>query len=117
MYGNFILSLFIGNPVLSQALGADKGSFHMGILAFGLLYSPLSLVLGLVMNVVSRKNEYSADSFAGINFNPEALISALKKLSVNNLSNLRPHPTYVFFYYSHPPLLKRLSALNEQKEK
>lgn len=113
----FILSLFIGNPVLSQALGADKGSFHMGILAFGLLYSPLSLVLGLVMNVVSRKNEYSADSFAGINFNPEALISALKKLSVNNLSNLRPHPTYVFFYYSHPPLLKRLSALNEQKEK
>jgi STE24 endopeptidase len=108
----FILSLFIGNPVLSQALGAEKGSFYMGILAFGLLYSPLSLVLGLVMNVVSRKNEYAADSFAGINFNPEALISALKKLSVNNLSNLRPHPVYVFFYYSHPPLLKRLSALN-----
>lgn len=110
----FILSLFIGNPLLSQALGADKGSFHMGILAFGLLYSPLSLVLGLVMNVVSRKNEYAADSYAGINFNPEALISALKKLSVNNLSNLQPHPTYVFFYYSHPPLLKRLAALNKK---
>jgi len=110
----FILSLFIGNPLLSQALGADKGSFHMGILAFGLLYSPLSLVLGLVMNVVSRKNEYAADSYAGINFNPEALILALKKLSVNNLSNLQPHPTYVFFYYSHPPLLKRLAALNKK---
>ena len=113
----FILSLFIGNPVLSQALGASKGSFHMGILAFGLLYSPLSLVLGLIMNVVSRKNEYAADSFAGINFNPEALISALKKLSVNNLSNLRPHPVYVFFYHSHPPLLKRLYALNKFRNK
>lgn len=107
----FILSLFIGNPVLSEALGANEGSFHMGILAFGLLYSPLSLILGLVMNIVSRKNEYTADRFAGKNYNAQALIAALKRLSVNNLSNLKPHPVYVFFYYSHPPLLKRLNAL------
>jgi STE24 endopeptidase len=111
----FILSLFIGNPDLSKALGAEQGSFHMGILAFGLLYSPLSLILGLATNLLSRKNEYAADRFAGINYNPNALSDALKKLSVNNLSNLRPHPLYVFFHYSHPPLLKRLEALTRIK--
>jgi STE24 endopeptidase len=107
----YIMSLFIGNPVLSEALGADRGSFHMGILAFGLLYSPLSTILSLIMNYVSRKNEYAADRFAGENYNPKALMDALKKLSVNHLSNLRPHPAYVFFYYSHPTLLQRLKAL------
>jgi len=109
----FILSMFIGNPVLSQALGAVEGSFHLGILAFGLLYSPISLILGLIMNIISRKNEYTADRYAGENYQPKALQGALKKLSVNQLSNLRPHPAYVFFYYSHPPLLQRLKALNK----
>ncbi len=109
----YILSLFIGNPVLSQALGAEEGSFHMGILAFGLLYSPLSLILGLAMNVLSRKNEFAADRYAGENFKPQALKDALIKLSVNHLSNLRPHQAYVFFHYSHPPLLQRLEALGK----
>jgi len=109
----YILSLFIGNPVLSQALGANEGSFHLGILAFGLLYSPLSTLLGLIMNGISRKNEFAADRYAGENFDPNPLQEALKKLSVNHLSNLCPHPAYVFFYYSHPPLLERLKALNE----
>lgn len=108
----YILSLFIGNPVLSQALGSETGSFHMGILAFGLLYSPFSLLISLVMNVVSRKNEFAADRYAGMNYHPKPLQDALKKLSVNHLSNLNPHPAYVFFYYSHPPLLKRLKALD-----
>ena len=109
----YILSLFIGNPVLSEALGAEQGSFHLGILAFGLLYSPLSLILSIIMNIVSRKNEFAADRFAGENFNPVSLQDALKKLSVNHLSNLRPHPAYVFFHYSHPPLLQRLKALDK----
>jgi STE24 endopeptidase len=108
----FILSLFIGNPDLSMALGASEGSFHMGVLAFGLLYSPISMILGLFTNILSRKNEYTADRFAGENYNPAALQDALKRLSVNNLSNLRPHPAYVFVYYSHPPLLQRLRALS-----
>ncbi len=108
----YIMSILIGNPVLSQALGATQGSFHMGLLAFGLLYSPISTILSLVMNVVSRKNEFAADRFAGENYNPKALMDALKKLSVNHLSNLLPHPAYVFFYYSHPPLLQRLKALS-----
>ncbi len=109
----FILSLFISSPVLSQALGANEASFHLGILTFGILYSPISFVLSLITNIISRKNEYAADRYAGKNYNSEALQLALKKLSVNNLSNLRPHPAYVFCYYSHPPLLKRLEALKK----
>jgi len=112
----YILSLFIGNPVLSNALGAAEGSFHLGILAFGLLYSPLSMILGLVMNLVSRKNEFTADRYAGENYQPKPLQDALKKLSINHLSNLRPHPAYVFFYYSHPPLLQRLKALDKIRQ-
>ena len=109
----FILSLFIENPLLSQALGAKEGSFHMGLLAFGLLYSPISTILGILMNVISRKNEYAADRFAAINFNGHSLKEALKKLSVKNLSNLRPHPAVVFVHYSHPPLLRRLVAIDK----
>jgi STE24 endopeptidase len=107
----FIFSLFVGNPDLSAALGVEKPSFHIGLVAFGILYSPISLITGLAMNIFSRKNEYQADRFAAIHFNGEALASALKKLSVKNLSNLRPHPVYVFFHYSHPTLLQRLEAL------
>ncbi len=109
----FVLSLFINKPVLSEALGAVQPSFHMGLIVFGLLYSPFSLLLGMLTNTISRRNEYAADRYAGVNYDPAALSDALKKLSVNNLSNLRPHPVYVFFYYSHPPLLKRLSALKK----
>jgi STE24 endopeptidase len=67
------------------------------------------------MNLLSRKNEYAADKYAGINYNPVHLQEALKKLSVNNLSNLMPHPAYVFFYYSHPTLLQRLKELEKIK--
>ena len=109
----FILSFFLGNPILSEALGVKISSFHIGILAFGMLYSPISTILGIVMNILSRKHEFEADKYAGVNYQPEALITALKKLSVDNLSNLRPHPAYVFFHYSHPPLLKRLEALSK----
>jgi len=109
----FILSFFISKPMLSEVLGAENPSFHMGLITFGLLYSPISLILGMLSNTISRKNEFAADHYAGVNYSPEALSDALKKLSVNNLSNLRPHPAYVFFYYSHPPLLKRLQALKK----
>lgn len=111
----YILSLFIGNPLLSQALGAKEGSFHMGLLAFGMLYSPLSMILGILMNMLSRKNEYAADRFAAVNYNGESLKEALKKLSVKNLSNLRPHPAVVFVHYSHPTLLQRLKGIDDGK--
>ena len=107
----FIFSLFVGSPELSAALGVAEPSFHIGLIAFGVLYSPISMVTGLAMNIFSRKNEYQADAFAANFFDKKELASALKKLSVKNLSNLRPHPAYVFFHYSHPTLLQRLKAL------
>jgi STE24 endopeptidase len=107
----YILSLFIAKPVLSAALGADIHSFHLTLISFAILYSPLSTLMGLAMNSFSRKNEYEADRFAAHHFNAASLALALKKLSTNNLSNLTPHPSYVFFHYSHPPLLQRLRAM------
>ena len=112
----YILSLLIVNPELSKALGAEQTGFHLGLIAFGILYSPVSTVLGLGMNIFSRKNEFEADAFAGKNYKEEALRTALKKLSVKNLSNLRPHPAVVFFHYSHPPLLERLKRLKDENE-
>jgi STE24 endopeptidase len=107
----FILSRFLGSPYLSGALGASTTSFHLSVVAFGILYTPLSIVLGLALNALSRRHEFQADHFAATQYNGKSLGDALIKLSVNNLSNLRPHPVYVFFYYSHPPLLKRLEAI------
>ena len=111
----FILSIFINSPSLSQALGADGSSFVLGLLAFGMLYSPVSMLLSIVMNMLSRKNEYEADHYAATTYEAEPMRTALKKLSVDNLSNLRPHPLYVFFHYSHPTLLQRLEALKGSK--
>lgn len=113
----FLLSLFIGSPELSRALGAEEPSFHMGLLAFVILYSPVSWILGLAGNILSRKHEFAADTFAGEHYRPDPLKNALKKLSVKNLSNLRPHPAYVFVYYSHPPLLQRLANLDNVDRK
>lgn len=109
----FIFSIFVATPELSAALGVSTPSFHIGLVAFGILYSPISMIVGLVMNLFSRKNEYEADAFAARYFDAEQLASALKKLSVKNLSNLRPHPAYVFVHYSHPTLLQRLNALKK----
>jgi STE24 endopeptidase len=79
-----------------------------------ILFSPISSITGVFTSMYSRKNEFEADAYAKATFSGEALANALKKLSVDSLSNLYPHPTYVFFHYSHPPLLKRLEAINRQ---
>ncbi len=107
----FLLSIVINSPSFSQALGSQNTSFHLGLIVFGILYSPLSLIIGLLTNYISRKNEFAADKFVRDNFRPEVLGEALKKLSVKNLSNMIPHPAYVFFHYSHPTLLQRLEKL------
>jgi STE24 endopeptidase len=107
----FLFSLVVDNPKLSQSLGAEISSFHLGLIVFGILYSPLSLIIGLISNIVSRRNEFAADRFVKENYDSYYLSGALKKLSVRNLSNMLPHPTYVFFHYSHPPLLQRLEKL------
>ena len=107
----FILSLFIGSPLLSNALGVENPSFHIGLIAFGILYSPISEITGLFMNYVSRKFEYQADNFAKETFSAEPLITSLKKLSKNSLSNLTPHPLYVKIHFSHPTLYQRVKNL------
>ncbi len=109
----WFLSLLIANPILSEALGVEKASFHIGLIAFGILYSPISEITGLLMNIVSRVFEYQADDYAKNTYNAEALISSLKKLSKNNLSNLTPHPAMVFIHYSHPTLLQRIKNLKK----
>ena len=103
----WLLSLFIGNPILSEALNIASPSFHIGLIAFGILYSPISELTGLIMNFISRIFEYQADNYAKETFDAAPLISGLKKLNKNSLSNLTPHPAYVFVYYSHPTLLQR----------
>jgi len=103
----WLLSLLIGSPLLSEALNVSTPSFHIGLIAFGILYSPISELTGLVMNFISRKFEYQADNYAKETFDGAPLISGLKKLNKNSLSNLTPHPAYVFVHYSHPTLLQR----------
>ncbi|WP_242135096.1 M48 family metallopeptidase [Aestuariivivens marinum] len=107
----FVLSFFISNPLLSNALSLEIPSFHIGLIAFVLLYSPISEFTGLVMNLVSRAFEYQADDYAKNTYKAEPLITSLKKLSKNSLSNLTPHPAYVFMHYSHPTLLQRIRNL------
>ncbi len=107
----YLFSLFVGMDSFSVALGGTEASFHLGLIAFGILYSPISTLLGLGSNLISRKHEYQADRFAREHYNAEDLISSLKVLSKSTLSNLTPHPAYVFFHYSHPTLLQRIRKL------
>ena len=107
----FVLSLMVFNENLSLALGGSQLAIHLNLFAFGILFSPISAITGLFMNMYSRKNEFEADAYARETFDGKALMNALKRLSVDSLSNLYPHPLYVFFHYSHPPLLQRLEAL------
>ena len=109
----FLLELCLKETNISLALGGVNTSFHLGLLAFSILYSPLGTIISVLMNINSRKNEFEADEYAKTTYNGEALQLALKKLSVDSLSNLYPHPFYTFMHYSHPPLLKRLEALNK----
>lgn len=103
----------LNNPALSMALGAKQASFQMGLLAFSLLYSPISFLLNIPNQLISRKHEYEADAFAKMYGLGKSLVNALINLSVKSLSNLQPHPAYVFFYYSHPTLLQRKNAIED----
>lgn len=112
----YLLSLALGTPetgnvALAEALGSSHPSFHLGVIVFGILYTPLSTLLGVGINCLSRRNEYQADRFAKDNGMGEPLCEALKKLSVSTLTNLNPHKAYVFFHHSHPTLIQRLRNL------
>ncbi len=111
-----LMSLFLGNKELFAAFGMQHISIHAGLIFFALLYTPVSIVLSIFSNARSRKHEFEADNFAAeTTKTPYALIGALKTLSVSNLSNLTPHPFYVWLEYSHPPVLKRIENLKTHK--
>ena len=108
----FIFSLFINNPGMFAAFRMDNLSIYASLLLFSFLYTPINIILSLAGNVLSRYHEYEADKYAVSTYKkPKAFILALKKLSVDNLSNLTPHPLKVFVSYSHPPVLERIKAL------
>jgi STE24 endopeptidase len=114
----YLLSLFISHQGLFEAFYMNQTSIYAGMLFFGLLYSPIELILSILMNIFSRRNERQADHFAvETTQNPKAMIDALKKLSLHNLSNLRPHPFFIFLNYSHPPVLQRINNLRKMKLK
>ncbi|MFA8299668.1 MAG: M48 family metallopeptidase [Hyphomicrobiales bacterium] len=110
----YILSLFLGEHALGQALGAENTNFYIGIVGFSILYSPISIITEIIINTISRKNEYEADDYAIQISDRSHFTEALKKLHVDALSNLTPHPAYVFVHYSHPPLLKRIENINSK---
>ena len=112
----YILSVLLGSSGLYQAFYMNHISIYAGILFFGLLYTPAEMVLSIALNMFSRRNEYEADRYAvQTTGESESLVEALKKLHSDNLSNLTPHPFYVFLNYSHPTLLQRVQAINLYK--
>lgn len=112
----YLLSIFLYQPELYSAFYMDSTPIYAGFLFFSLLYSPLETLLSIGMNILSRKNEFEADEFAVVGRkNREDMISALKKLSKDNLSHLTPHPLYVFMNYSHPPVIERIRAIRTTK--
>ena len=107
----YILSLLIYMPIFSEALGIQSHSFHIGLITFSILYAPISEIFSLIFNVFSRKFEYQADNYAKETYSSKHLIEALKLLSKDSLSNLTPHPKYVWWHYSHPTLAQRIKHL------
>jgi len=108
----FLLSLFISNRNLFDVFFMTEISYYAGLIFFGMLYSPVEMILGIFLQMFSRKNEFEADHYAVETYsNKNSLIEALKKLSVHNLSNLTPHPLNVFLNYSHPPVMERINAI------
>tara|TARA_B000000532_G_scaffold87511_1_gene70122 strand:+ start:199 stop:1446 length:1248 start_codon:yes stop_codon:yes gene_type:complete len=110
----YLFEICMQYDLIANSLGSLTMNFHIGIIAFSFLYSPIGLITGVLMNILSRKNEFEADEYAKETYDGNSLSLALKKLSVDSLTNLYPHPLYVFIHYSHPPLMKRLKALNKK---
>jgi STE24 endopeptidase len=110
----YLLSIFLSHQGLFNAFYMEQMSVYAGLIFFSMLYTPLEMILSLLLQIFSRKNEFEADRFAATTIDhPEDMVSALKKLSRDNLSNLTPHPLYVFLNYSHPPVLQRIGAINQ----
>jgi STE24 endopeptidase len=107
----FVFGLLAQSDWMAGVLGVGENKLHLSLITFGLLFSPISMLTGILFNLLSRKNEYEADAYAKNTYDGEPLISGLKKMTVNHLSNPQPHPWYIFVHYSHPTLLQRIRGL------
>ncbi len=111
----FVFNLFMNNSSLFSVFGVTDISVYCGLIFFGMLYTPVSLLLSIFTTLLSRKNEYEADAYSlEMTENKDALVSMLKGLAANNLSHLTPHPITVFLSYSHPPVMDRIAAINNK---
>ncbi len=111
----FLLSVFLNSQGLYDAFYMQQTSVYAGLIFFGMLYAPIDMIVSIFMQILSRKYEFEADEFASTTYQKEPMIEALKKLSKDNLSNLTPHPFYVFLNYSHPPVLQRIRTIRDIK--
>ena len=112
----YILSLFLMDEMLFEAFYMDNISVYASLLFFSTLYTPISMLVGFLFSYISRKNEFAADAFSAKTSKlPDSLITGLKKMSKENLSNLTPHWLNVMLNYSHPPVIDRIIALRKFK--
>jgi STE24 endopeptidase len=109
----WLLQQFIDNEILYRAIGMSYPAFHTGIIAFGMVYSPISTLVGIFTNYQSRKNEYEADEYAAKTYSGKVLANALKKLTVDSFSNPFPHPLEVAISFSHPTTIQRIEKLEK----
>lgn len=110
----YLLSIFLTHSGLTHAFGMEVASVYASLFFFGILFTPISMFLSICVNALSRKHEYEADNFAATTMgSSHSLITGLKTLTEENLGNLTPHPLYVLFYYSHPPLSQRIESLEK----
>lgn len=109
-----LLSVFLNAQGLYDAFYMEQPSVYAGLIFFGMLYAPVEMILSIFMQMSSRKHEFEADEYASTTYKAEPMVQALKKLSKDNLSNLTPHPFYVFLNYSHPPVLQRIKAIRKE---
>ncbi len=111
-----LLSIFLNASGLYEAFYMEQASVYAGLIFFGLLYAPVEMILSIFMQMLSRKHEFEADNYAAATYKAEPMVEGLKKLSKDNLSNLTPHPFYVFLNYSHPPVLRRIQAIRKSNK-
>ena len=110
----FLLSVFLNAKGLFDAFYMEQMSVYAGLIFIGMLYAPIDMILSVFMQMISRKHEFEADAYAAeTTGEPESMVSTLKQLSKDNLSNLTPHSFYVFLNYSHPPVLERIKAIRK----
>ena len=108
----FVFFAIFGNLPDDLFLGLSLNNEPYAIIAVFMIFSPiLSFFLMPLISMISRHNEYAADEFGSNLSTKEDLVSALLKLANENKSFPLSHPMYIFFYYSHPPLVERFKEL------